>query len=162
RITRSDKKYPFHSADLAINLEVEIENVGPGYASELEVSVREISAGRLSKSTFEIGDMPPSKRMLPVQIVLDSPIGEVLADFELNWLTFDRQQRQTRVTLEFTAQRADIDWAALSISEPYDVEPISDDSQLIGRTEILQQLIGMTTGTSLGSAIVHGQKRVGK
>jgi hypothetical protein len=162
RLTRSDKKYPFHTVDFAINLEVEIENVGPGYASELEVSVREVSAGRLIKSTFEIGDMPPSKRMLPVELVLDSSVKEVLADFELNWLTFDRQQRQTRLTLEFTAQRADIDWAALSISEPYDVEPISDDSQLIGRTEILHQLIGMTTGKSLGSAIVHGQKRVGK
>ena len=162
RITRSDKKYPFHSINLPINLEVEIENVGPGYASELEISVRDVSSGRLLRTAFQIGDLPPSKRMLSVEIVLDAPVTEVFAELELTWLTFDRKQLTSRSTLEFTAQRSDIDWLALSIAEPYDVEPISDDSQLIGRTEILQQLLGMATATSLGSAIVHGQKRVGK
>jgi hypothetical protein len=162
RITKSDKKYPFHSINLPINLEMEIENAGPGYASDVEIVVTEVSAGRLTRTTFQVGDMSPSRRLLPVEIALDSPVAEVLADVELQWLTFDRKQQKLRTTLEFAGQRADIDWLALSTAEPYDVEPISDDSQLIGRTEILQQLIGMATATSLGSAIVHGQKRVGK
>jgi hypothetical protein len=162
RITRSDKKYPFHSVRLPINLEIEVENAGPGYASDVEISIKDLSEGRLTRTTYQIGDMPPSKRMLPVEVILEEPTKEVLAEIELSWLTFDRKQEALTTTLEFTAQKAGIDWAALSTAEPYDVEPISDDSQLIGRTEILQQLIGMATATSLGSAIVHGQKRVGK
>ncbi len=162
RITKTDKKYPFHSVKTTVNLEFEIENVGPGYAFDVEILITDVSAGVVSKATFQIGDMPPSKRMLPVELVLVSPVDNLLAEVELQWLTFDRRQEIARTTLDFTAQRGDVDWVALSTAEPYDVEPISDDSQLIGRTEILQQLVGMVTAASLGSAIVHGQKRVGK
>jgi hypothetical protein len=161
-ISRSDKKYPFQVTGIAINLEIEIENVGPGYASDVEVNVLEISSGRVARSTVQIGDMAPSKRKLPVEIVLGSPVSDVMTELELSWATFDRTRHTLRTTLEFIGQPGDIDWATFAVAEPYDVEPIRDDNELVGRAEILQQLTAMVSGKALGSAIVLGQKRVGK
>ncbi|MFL6353564.1 MAG: hypothetical protein ACJ74Z_17170, partial [Bryobacteraceae bacterium] len=44
RVTKSDKKYPFHVTGVPVRLEIEVENVGPGYATEVEVAILDISA----------------------------------------------------------------------------------------------------------------------
>lgn len=82
----------------------------------------------------------------------------------MNWEDFDGTTRRREDEFVLNAQRAGIDWAVLAQREPYSLEPASSERDLVGRRELLHRLLALTgVGTSdVGSAILSGQKRVGK
>jgi len=162
RLAPSDKKYPFHTDGATVNLEIELESLGPGFAFDVKLDVMSLSEGIPTSDSFQLGEMPPSRRLIQIEVVLDRAVEEVLLEVRLGWLTFERQEQNLSTIIEFHAQKGDIDWKLLSTLEPYDLEPITSESNLVGRSETLNQLTGMTTGSAIGSAIIHGQKRVGK
>jgi hypothetical protein len=126
------------------------------------LTLANLSEGRAIKPTTEIGDFPPSLRIIPVQVQLQSPATELLAEVVLRWVTFDRKDHSSAETLIFEAQPTGVDWISLATLEPYDLEPVTSEDELVGRSEIISQLLGMLAPNSMGSAIIHGQKRVGK
>ncbi|MYC62708.1 MAG: ATP-binding protein [Caldilineaceae bacterium SB0661_bin_34] len=71
-----------------------------------------------------------------------------------------RAEEELEFTLE--AQRADFDWEQLEIKDPYSLDPITSDVELIGRKKELNSLRRITNSKSVGSAVIFGQKRVGK
>jgi hypothetical protein len=163
RVTASDKKYPFHVTNTALSIEINIENSGPGVAFDLSLRTKEVTDAEIQTPNIHVGDFSPTIiRRVPILVALALPRSEILMEIELEWFTFDRQPRTQLYTLEFKAQAAGIDWQSLATTQPYELEPVTTDDELVGRTEILNQLLAMSSGTPMGSAIIYGQKRVGK
>lgn len=157
----SDKKYPFYLQNKEIDLEIDIENAGPGHAFDVSLAVDAVTDVALIRSTISIGDLNgPTRVRLPVKTVGSAT--DVALDLDIGWRRFDQTRETKRLTLLFLSQRSDINWASLSTAEPYDLEAVTTEADLIGRADVLDDLVSMVRGTSVGSAFIFGQKRVGK
>ena len=157
----SDKKYPFYLRNKEIDLEIDIGNAGPGPAFDLSVTVAGITDVAPARHTLSIGDLSGQTRVrLP--IITSGQATDVALDLDVGWQRLDQTREAKQFTLLFQSQRSDINWDSLSTAEPYDLEPVTTEAELIGRTDFLNQLVSMVSGRSVGSAIIFGQKRVGK
>jgi len=107
-------------------------------------------------------------RMETGRILVDVPVRvlrstqSVVVDCRIEWADFDRSQKSELALLEMSAQRSDIDWLRLSSEDPYSLEAVNTEEDLVGRAEILNELVVRTTGAAVGSSYIFGQKRVGK
>jgi len=157
----SDKKYPFYLENKEIDLEIDIQNGGPGHAFDVSILVAAITDVTPVRSTISIGDLSSQTRVrLPVKT--NGSATDIALELDVQWRCFDQSRETKRFTILFLSQRSDINWASLSTADPYDLEPVTTEADLIGRADFLNQLVSMVRGTSVGSAIVFGQKRVGK
>ena len=55
-----------------------------------------------------------------------------------------------------------MDWEIVETKEPYSLEAVPSDAELVGRRSELLQLMRLITVPTGGSGIIYGQKRVGK
>jgi hypothetical protein len=160
-VAPSDKKYPFYLQNKDVDLEIDIGNDGPGHAFDVSLTAAAITDVSLGRSTISIGDLAGQTRVrLPVKTA--GIATDVALELDVEWQRSDQKREFRRYTLLFLSQRSDINWTSLSTSEPYDLEPVTTEADLIGRADFLNDLVSMVRGTSVGSAVIFGQKRVGK
>lgn len=163
-IRASDKKYPLTAAGRDFDIVLKVSNVGKGAAIDLNLSFpeegttdnisledREVFLGRLRQSVD-----------VQVRAKVERPDELALLTVEAVWQNSDGQPGEFRGELELHAQRADVDWTELSLEEPYSLEPVTSESHLVGRRELLTELLAKAKAPSLGSFFMYGQKRVGK
>lgn len=162
-IETRDKKYPLHLVGQEINVGFVVKNHGPGYAYEIrltalgddsiKLSTEEITIGRLTDGESQLVEIPSEVRQARSQI-------EML--LRLSWSDFDGEEHALDYSSVLDAQKTGIDWAQLAQSDPYSLEPVTTESELVGRRDVLNRLIGTVQPPKVGSSIIQGQKRVGK
>ena len=119
----------------------------------LELLQDEVDLGRLSPNTKQQIEIPC--------ITVKSNDGiELLGS--VKWKDFDGKAQSEDFVYTLDTQKSKIDWSELQQSDPYSLEPVSDADELVGRRYVLNKLIGSAKGKSVGSTVIHGQKRVGK
>jgi hypothetical protein len=158
----SDKKYPLHSVGRPINLGFNLENVGPGYARDVSCSVTTDGAGVVKRAELFLGNLGVGKIAVEFPVEIHEAVDSILVDFSWTWSNFDGSSGHESGVFELFGQQANIDWDQLATEEPYKLEPITSEQELVGRTEILSQLVAKARGARVGSACIWGQKRVGK
>jgi DNA polymerase III delta prime subunit len=80
----------------------------------------------------------------------------------LEWRNADGRANVTDGSFELEGQDLEIAWERLEGRQPYALEPVTSVDDLVGRDEILQELVSLVCAESMGSAVISGQKRVGK
>ena len=158
----SDKKYPFHSAGRIVNIGFNLENVGSGYARDLNCSITTDGSGMAKRSELFLGGLGVGKIAVEFPLELCKSVDSILVDLSWTWLNFDGTSGRESRMFELFGQQGNVDWDRLAVEEPYKLEPITTEQELVGRTEILSQLAAKTRGATVGSACIWGQKRVGK
>ena len=157
------KKYPLREAGRAFYVDFVVENSGQGYARDVVLLVEARDDVTLPKDSIELGTLQPSSRR---RVKLDAQVSQAVETTDLvvlaSWRDFGGTSRDRTVSLPLYSQRKDLDWAALEAQEPYSLEPVNDESELIGRQKSLKKLVAKVKARNAGSAIVKGQKRVGK
>jgi hypothetical protein len=161
-IDKSEKKYPFYIKDKEIDLSFIVRNNGPGYAFDVYLEFEATITAK--KSELYIGDIEPLPASVRIEIPckIERPQGRVLVSVKINWTNIDGSHEERSCDFELEGQRSDIDWEVLEKEEPYGLEPVTTEEELVGRREILNQLESLTKRKHLGSAFIYGQKRVGK
>jgi hypothetical protein len=156
------KKYPLREVGRDLTLRLVVENAGPGFAHEvrlildaddLEFASREIGIGRLPPARSHSVDAS-------CQVKKSQGRSDVFA--EILWRDFDQTNHTDATLLTIEAQRAGVDWESAASTDPYSLEPVTSDDQLVGRRDALNRLIGSIRASAAGSWIIMGQKRVGK
>ncbi len=79
---------------------------------------------------------------------------------EIQWKNFNKESCKQNFEIELVGQRNDIDWTELETEEPYDLEPVTDENEFIGRKKIINSLSKI--GKKVASSYIFGQRRVGK
>lgn len=155
------KKYPLHKID-KFNLLVRLSNQGPGMAENVEIKFPSNENFKFIKSEFHFQTLDTKNIDIEVVVNLLNPIkkGDVL--FELNWNNFDGTVNQQTGSFELVPQRTDINWEDLKKQELYSILPVEHKEKLIGRTNLLDDLISKAKSKNVGSCFLFGQKRVGK
>lgn len=158
----SEKRYPFHSPGRRVTLGFVLENQGPGYAREVSCRLETSSGLETQKPDLYLGNLGVGRIHVefPVRIVASSSAADTIVT--CSWKNFNDTSGQEVELFTLPGQPGEIDWDALAVAEPYRLEPVTTEQELVGRTEILNQLTAKAYGTSVGSACIWGQKRVGK
>ncbi|HEV2963575.1 MAG TPA: hypothetical protein VG649_17240 [Candidatus Angelobacter sp.] len=158
-----EKRYPLYAAGVALNFSFTLNNVGPGYAFDVYCRVKNIDdAVELNRNELFLGDLAPRPITVEFPVTTKRPADTILVELEWEWRNFDHTTATTSELVELVGQPSGIDWDNLQLQEPYRLEPVFSDNELIGRTEILNRLISHAKGNTVGSSCIYGQKRVGK
>ncbi|MCB0190760.1 MAG: AAA family ATPase [Anaerolineae bacterium] len=163
RVKPREKKYPLHQIGHEVSLGFVVTNDGPGYAYETKLTfiaddnvdlIRdEISLGRLVPGVSQLVD-------IPAKVKCSCKATDLI--LEISWQDFDGAKAPTQYVFQVEAQKSDVDWGKLARSDPYSLEPVIDEHELVGRKETLNGLLALVEAPRIGSAIIYGQKRVGK
>jgi hypothetical protein len=159
-----NKKYPLHIVGVPFNLGITVTNVGPGFAHNVDLTVLgDETELQFANPIVRIGRLPPSASQLveiPAQLL--QPRHEVSLIGTIEWQDFDHTKHSYVFDISANAQRSDLDWTGLFRKDPYSLEPVANERELIGRRDILNRLLASIEAANAGSSIIHGQKRVGK
>jgi len=159
--TRS-KKYPLRDVGRDLTLRLVVENTGPGFAHEVRLTLDSDDL-EFASPDIGIGRLPPGRSHsvdAHCRVIRSQSTSDVLA--EISWLDFDQTTHSDTALITVGAQRTGIDWDSAAAADPYSLEPVTSDDQLMGRREALNRLVGSIRAPSAGSWIITGQKRVGK
>ena len=161
RVSSTDKRYPLRAGS-ALEIPVIVHNDGPGYAHEVSLLVVTNAPAHVDKPDILVGRMAPfADERVDMPFRIDRPVDTLQVLLQLSWRDFDGTLQQHEHVLDLRAQRADVDWDRVKDASPYSLEPCDADA-LVGRAEVLARLMAALKPDNAGSAIIHGQKRVGK
>ena len=157
------KKYPLQRIGATVAIKVRISNEGTGPARDLQLdkvtsdNSLTVKTSPTSLGTIRAGD----------SFVFDI-VAEVVKACERSFLVAElsstslgkRIDHPLDLTVE--SQRENVDWESVETKEPYSLEAVVSDADLVGRRSELLQLMRLTTVPTVGSGFIYGQKRVGK
>jgi len=161
-ISRSDKKYPFLTKDAQFDLNLVVRNHGPGQAFDVSLNLINDDNLDLDSSERYLGNLELTSITVPISCKVTRSEKQAILILELAWKNFDSSEIKKDFCLQFESQNYEIDWDNLAIEEPYSLEPVITEDELVGRTEQLDRLIARSKAKSIGSSYIFGQKRVGK
>lgn len=154
------KKYPLATEGAAVRVALRVSNRGPGQALDVRFEDLESSGLRLETRTIPFGTVMPNDSVTPS--ISGVAVGDDCAIIEgrIVWTNSDGSEQTVPLDLTVESQRADIAWDRLR--QRYDLEPVRTEQELVGRGEMLRELVDLVGDRRIGSAFVTGQKRVGK
>jgi len=157
-----DKKYPFHEKNKKIEMYFVVKNKSDAFAYDTKISA--VSMIEDEPKLVRLGRIEPrSQQEIRIDFYNRFPQDEVLVEIEVEWNNYNKTRGKKKREFLLESQRRDIDWESLKKKEPFSLEPVETEEELVGRKEQLDELESIITNErSVGSAFVFGQKRVGK
>ena len=157
------KKYPLERPEETISFRIKVSNVGTGPARDLRLdSVTVDDCLRVQTSSMGLGTIQSGQPLvfdIVAEVAVPSDGTNILAEF--SWSSRGGRVEEAR-TFDVYPQRGDVDWPSVELTEPYSLEPVSTETDLIGRKAELTRLLRLTRSQTVGSGFIFGQKRVGK
>ena len=157
------KKYPLERVNSNIAFKIRIRNDGTGPARDLRLDdVASDVAIQVQTPTVELGTLQAGDSfVLNILVTVVASCSEARLLTQLSWAEGDQR---IEITPEFPiiGQPHDIDWTTVEFEEPYSLEAITSEDDLIGRKAELTRLIRLANSQTVGSGFIYGQKRVGK
>ncbi|OGO34050.1 MAG: hypothetical protein A2Z16_17005 [Chloroflexi bacterium RBG_16_54_18] len=157
-----EKKYPFHQFGAQVSLRFQVNNKGPGYAFDVELSADSNANIELINPKLDLGLLGPGSIIADFQARVIESANNAQLIVTANWAGANRLIQDFQEIYELEGQRTDLNWSSLELEDPYSLEPVEDIELLVGRQEIINQLIRQSRSRNIGSAYIYGQKRVGK
>jgi len=160
-VIQSEKKYPLHEANKHFELSFVLDNKGPGHAFDVFFKI-DVDHLILERTEIYLGHLDPTSVVVNVPATVQTIAPSVIAYIEIKWTNFDKTSHEEEYLFELKGQPSHVDWETLSIEEPYSLEAVEDANELIGRKELISQLLAQASAKSIGCSYISGQKRVGK
>jgi len=158
------KKYPLSSAGTTIRMTFQVKNGGLGSAQDVLFRVEEVGADSLhiEKKEWYLGTVSESLVNICVPIFVSEDTPATAITTSVTWRNYDRSEVRREYIFDLEQQRKDIEWDRKKFLDPFSLEPVEDEAELVGRTDVLEELTSLAYAKSVGSCYLYGQKRVGK
>ena len=157
------KKYPLQRVGTTIAIKIRISNDGTGPARNIQLDkVTSDSCLTIRTSPMLLGTIRAGDSFvfdILAEVLEASEQSTLMAELSSTRLG-ERIEHPLELTVE--SQRENVDWEIVETKEPYSLEAIPSDAELVGRRSELLQLMRLITVPTGGSGIIYGQKRVGK
>jgi len=161
-IRHDEKKYPLDCAGNVLTISFNVKNEGPGYASQIEFNIISNSDLKIKNPYIQLGALDPyQSQQIDIFADIVNPVHPCEIFIEAKWSTFNNDDCNECMSLTLSPQRPDIPWDELKITDPYSLEAVLTEEDLVGRKEVLNRLTANCQNT-VNSSIIKGQKRVGK
>ncbi|MER9751329.1 ATP-binding protein [Mesorhizobium sp. M0140] len=157
-----ERRYPLHEPDRLVRVKIPIVNDGPGIAVETVAQFATNGNVLLGSEKIDIGTVPPGEVSINVEMLVGSQIKQLTIYTELSWRNARSAERQSiSFDTVIAAQKVDIDWDELELSDPYSTE-VAHGNEFVGRRRKVLALVNRFRKARMQSSYVTGQKRVGK
>ena len=164
QVCNTNRKYPLHIPGKKLELYFIVRNEGPGYARNVQVEISDVDGLIITDPHVNLGTIDVGDVKIVIQMTVDNTrvsdasiiMGRVL------WSDYSGERKSSDFFFDIEGQREDLDWDELVTKQPYSLEAVMSEDELIGRTELTQALFARLTAEKAESAIIFGQKRVGK
>lgn len=157
------KKYPLERLEATISFRIKVANSGTGSARDLRLDgVVSDECLSVVTSAIGLGTIQSGESVvfdIEARVAAPSAGATMLAEF--SWSSPGGRISETH-TFNVLAQRSDVDWSRVELTEPYSLEPVATGDDLIGRKAELTRLLRLARSQAVGSGFIFGQKRVGK
>lgn len=157
-----EKKYPLNIVGNALTISLYIKNEGPGYANKVELLVIHNDDLQVANNVIQIGSLEPNQsQLVDIEAKITKPVqtSEILV--EAKWATFKNDNCYEGISISLKPQNPNIPWDKLTTADPYSLEAVLTEADLVGRRDVLDRLTANCKNT-VNSSIIKGQKRVGK
>lgn len=159
-IKKTEKKYPFLQ-NSNYKLQLLIENESTGYANEAIVRITLYDDDVISiKETEQYVGLITTSSIVEFSYKGVKHSENVFLIGHIEWTNFNEEKCKSEFEFELSGQKSNIDWDAIEKEEPYDLEPVTDEDDFIGRKKIISDLKKIKN--KVGSSYIFGQRRVGK
>jgi hypothetical protein len=160
QIEEIPKKYPLFKVG-EHDILLKLKNDGQGYALNLIMSVHS-SDVEIKKKIFSFENLQPGELTLDVPIRIVIPKEIIKFNIVIQWTDYDGSTHKKNIDQYFKCQSTIIDWEKLQNRKPYALRAIEDKDKLLGRDQLVNEIIENINSNTLDSFILFGQKRVGK
>lgn len=162
-VIETEKKYPFSNVGTGYKFELKIANKSLGSAFDTVVLIKDFSISEIKILELKqfVGTINTPSVFIEFDYEIIKPTSSLILDGEIIWSDFDGKENSKGFYLELTGQTVALDWSDLEQRSPYDLEPVNQERELIGRGNILDQLRARIKN-KLQSSYLYGQRRVGK
>lgn len=163
-VITSERKYPLHALDETFPVKIQINNSGPGVAFNTQINIidtdicLEIETEEINLGTIDIGNyefiLRTKSKFMPTQ----TPI--ILGT--ISWADYNGERIEEDLEIMVTPQNGTIDWNKIKYLQPYSLESVDSEAELVGRKDLLENISSKLSLRKGESSIIYGQKRVGK
>lgn len=162
-VVETEKKYPFSNVGPSNKFELKIINKSLGSAFDTVVIIKDFSISEINITEPKqfVGTINTPSVSIEFDYEIIKSTSSLILDGEIIWADFNGKENSKGFYLELQGQTAALNWSELEQKSPYDLEPVDQERELIGRGAILDQLRGRIKN-KLGSSYLYGQRRVGK
>jgi AAA+ ATPase superfamily predicted ATPase len=159
-----ERKYPLHILNTPFHVKLAIVNSGPGIAfdtniiildsdKEIKIVTQEVNMGTIDVGRHEI--------IIMVSSLSFSPHPPVLIGI-LSWGNYKNERTEIDFEISIIPQNGTLDWDRIKYEQPYSLESVDSESELVGRKDLLENISSKLSLRKGESSIIYGQKRVGK
>lgn len=156
------KKYPLGIKDNTFDISFSIINLGPGYAFDATVKIETPQELIIESNEKYLGHLEPGNMFVEFTVKSMEATDQVRVPVKMAWSNFNGSTGNSESLITLIRQKINIEWEQLEKMDPFSLEPVTTESELVGRSEVLNRLVARIKTKSMGSSYIHGQKRVGK
>lgn len=160
------RRHPLQVAGLALSVPLAIQNRGQGAALGVEVEITEAIGFTPVSPRIRLAEVPPGSMVVEMQVTTDDPPlpsgDSAVFEVNLSWVNADGTESTLQLMKDLAPQDWTVDWERLRFRNPYSLDAVTTRSELIGRSNMLAHMVSTLNSSSVGSAYIYGQKRVGK
>uniref|UniRef100_UPI004049757F phosphoribosyltransferase-like protein n=1 Tax=Flavobacterium sp. TaxID=239 RepID=UPI004049757F len=157
-IFKTEKKYPIIE-NVKHQIQLKIENKSTGFANETKVFITDATNIKLTNKDVFVGQIKTFS-FINFEYTGTTNSENLIVEGYLTWINFNGEKCTKEFIIELDGQSSKIDWETIENSRPYDLEPVTNESEFIGRTKIINELKNI--GKKVSSSYIFGQRRVGK
>lgn len=159
-VQKTIKKYPF-SPGIDYKIQFQILNESTGYANDVQIKITLYSDDIIQLKNQEqfVGVVKTSSLVeFNYKGLINSD--NILIYGQITWVNFNGEENSSDFEIILDGQKNNIDWEDIEKEEPYDLEPVTEENNFIGRKKIILDLKKIRKKVS--SSYIFGQRRVGK
>jgi hypothetical protein len=163
-IKNSNRKYPLHAIDQLFSIKLLLVNGGSGVAFDARLNILEHDCSiALDSKEINIGAIDVGKHEIVIKAKVVSLIDTPTCLLGIiSWADYKGDRTESDVEVLITPQNGTIDWDTIKYQQPYSLESVDSETDLVGRKDLLENISSKLSLNKGESSILHGQKRVGK
>jgi hypothetical protein len=158
------RKYLLHMPGRRLDLKFIVKNEGPGHAFDIEIEIDSPPELSITKAAVHLGTLPvgTSTITFEAEVIRAHSQDNLCVVLGVSWNNFGERRSSDEPIFELVPQQAGIDWDTLRNRQPYSLEAVETEEQLVGRSDVINSLLNRLRAEKIESSIICGQKRVGK
>lgn len=163
-INASERKYPLHTLNESFPVKIHLTNAGPGVAFDTRINILETDESlEIETDEVNLGTVDAGRHEFIVRVksksITNSP-PSILG--VLSWADYKGDRTEEDLEITVTPQNGTVDWNKIKYQQPYSLESVDSEAELVGRKDLLENISSKLSLRKGESSIIYGQKRVGK
>ncbi|NWD21701.1 ATP-binding protein [Pseudomonas yamanorum] len=163
-IKPSERKYPLHIINEYFPVKLELTNAGPGAAFDTKINIVDSDTNlEIDTEEVNLGTVDAGKHEFILKVQSLSPTSTPPSIIGLlSWADYEGERTENEFEITVTPQNGTVNWNKIKYMQPYSLESVDSEDELIGRKDLLENISSKLSLKKGESSIIYGQKRVGK